>query len=72
MSNFKISDLSPAGAYVNAIMAAQNSDRRDADRRSESREGLTLTKFLATLVRRIAAAVTERRPAKSRPSSRPV
>ena len=32
MSTFSISDITPAGAYMSAIKAAQDGDRRNADR----------------------------------------
>jgi hypothetical protein len=72
MPTFNISDITPAGAYANAVMAAQDSDRRNADRRFESGEGLNFTEFLTTLVRRIAAAITENRRTTSQLTSRPV
>jgi hypothetical protein len=31
MSTFSISDITPTGAYINAMNAAHNSDRRNAD-----------------------------------------
>jgi hypothetical protein len=72
MPTFSISDITPGGAYANAVTAAQDSDRRNADRRFESGEGLNATKCLASLVRRIAAVITENRRTASRLISRPV
>ena len=36
MPSFRISNITPAGAYVNAVTAAQDGDRRNADRHFES------------------------------------
>ena len=72
MSTFNISDITLAGAYVNAVTAAQGSDRRNADRHVESGEGQNFTGFLTTLARRIAAAITENRRTTSPLTSRPV
>jgi hypothetical protein len=36
MSTFSISDITPAGAYMSAIKAAQDRDRRNADRYVET------------------------------------
>jgi hypothetical protein len=72
MSTFDFSDITPAGAYVNAIKAAQESDRRNAERHLETSESRHALKSVWTLVRRIAAAVAEKRPAISQLTSRPV
>jgi hypothetical protein len=72
MPTFNISDISPAGAFANAAMTAQDRDRRNADRHVGSGEGPNFTGFLTTLARHIAAAVTENRRAASRLISRPV
>jgi hypothetical protein len=37
MSTFRISDITPAGAYMTAMNAAHDSDRRNADRYTETR-----------------------------------
>jgi hypothetical protein len=72
MSTFNISDITPAGAYGNAVTAAQDSDRRNADRHFESGEGQNFTEFLTTLARRIAAAITENCRTAAQLTSRPV
>ena len=71
MSTFNISDIHFAGAYVNAVAAAKDSDRRNAGRHSETGEGSNVVKLLKTLVRRFAA-ITEERPAADHLSARPV
>ena len=50
MSIFNITDITPAGAFANAATAAQNSDRRSADRHVERSKGLKIAGLLATLV----------------------
>ncbi len=72
MSTFNISDITPAGAYANAVTAAQDSDRRNADSHFESGGGLNFTGFLAPVARRIAIAITEHRWTASPLTSRPV
>ncbi len=72
MSTFNISDIHYAGAYSNAVAAAEDSDRRNADRHIESGEGRHFTGFLTTLARRIAAAIAENRRTISPLTSRPV
>jgi hypothetical protein len=72
MPTFNISDITPAGAFANAAMTAQESDRRNADRHFESGESRQVTKLLTTLARRIAAAITEIRQTASQPASRSV
>jgi hypothetical protein len=72
MSTFNISDITPAGAYANAVTAAQDSDRRNADNHVESGGGLNFTEFLASQARRIAAAITENRRTASPLTSRPI
>ncbi len=72
MTTFNISDITPAGAFGNAVTAAQGSDRRNADRHFESGESRQVTKLLTTLARRIAAAITEIRQTASQLASRPV
>jgi hypothetical protein len=72
MTTFNISDITPAGAFANAVTAAQGSDRRNADRHFEAGQSPHVTKLLTTLARRIAAAITEIRHAASQPASRPV
>ena len=71
MSTFNISDITLAGAYVQAVTAAKDSDHRSAGRRLETGEGSDLMKLLKTLVRRFAA-ITEERPAADYLSARPV
>lgn len=72
MPTFDISDITPVGAYVSAVAATQDSDRRNANRRFESGDDLNATKFLTALVRRLAAAITENRRTASRLISRPI
>ncbi len=72
MTTFNISDITSAGAFANAVTAAQGSDRRNADRHFKSGEGRQVTKLLTILGRRIAAAITEIRHTASQPASRPV
>ncbi len=72
MSTFNITDITPAGAYGNAIMAARDSDRRTADRHFEPGESRKVSGFLTILARHIAAAITEIRQTVSQPASRPV
>jgi hypothetical protein len=72
MSSFNITDVTIAGAYVNAIAAAEESARRTSKRRSSSSEGPSRLKSLSTLVRRVAAALSERRPDALRLASRRV
>jgi hypothetical protein len=72
LSIFNISDITPAGAFANAAMAAQASDHRNADRHVESDTGVSVTKFLTTLARRIAAFITEGRRPAAPLTSRPV
>ena len=69
MSSFNITDVTIAGAYVNAITAAQDSARRNARHHTELRQGPGL---LSRLARRIARAVSERRPATLRLATRRV
>ncbi len=71
MSTFNISDITPAGAYVQAVTAAKDSDHRNAGRSVEICEGSNLMKPLKTLVRRFAAIIEER-PAADQLSARPV
>ncbi len=71
MSTFNISDITPAGAYGNAVMAAQNSDRRNAGRHLETGERFNVLKSFKSLVRRFAA-ITEKRPIAGQLSARPV
>jgi hypothetical protein len=71
MSTFNISDITLAGAYVNAVTAAKDSDHRTADRHLETGEGSNVMKLLKTLVRRFAS-ITEERPAADQLSPRPV
>jgi hypothetical protein len=71
MSTFNISDITLAGAYVQAVTAAKDSDHRTADRHLETAEGSKVMKLLKTLVRRFAA-ITEERPAADQLSARPV
>jgi hypothetical protein len=72
MSAFNYSDIPLAGAYANAVKAAQESDHRNAGRHVETGEGRDALESFRTLVQRIAAAVAERRPAPSQLTSRPV
>ena len=71
MSTFHISDITFAGAYVNAFTAAQDSDHRKADRHFETGEGFNVLKSFKSLVRRFAA-ITEKRPTADQLSARPV
>ncbi len=71
MSTFNISDITFAGAYMNAVTAAKDGDHRTADRQLETGEGSNVMKLLKTLVRRFAA-ITEERPAADQLSARPV
>jgi len=71
MSTFNISNITLAGAYVQAVTAAKDSDHRSAGRRLETGEGSDLMKLPKTLVRRFAA-ITEERPAADCLSARPV
>ena len=72
MSTFNISDITFAGAYMNAVTVAQDSDCRIADRHVETGDGVDFTGFLTTLARRIATAITEIRRTTSPLTSRPV
>jgi hypothetical protein len=72
MSTFNFSDITPAGAYMNAIRTAQECDRRNAGRHFETSESRNALKSFRTLVQRITTAITEKRPASSRLTSRPV
>ena len=72
MSTFNISDITLAGAYVNAVTAATDSDHRTAGRRLETGEGSNVVKLLKALVRRIASAIVEMRPTVSQPTSHPI
>lgn len=67
MSSFNITDVTIAGAYTNAITAAEESARRNAERRSEPSEG---PGFLSRLLRRVASALSEKRPAAPCPAAR--
>jgi hypothetical protein len=69
MPTFSISDVTPAGAYANAVMVARESDRRSANRRFEPGEGVNVLKSLKTLVRRAVAVIAEKRPAVSQPTA---
>ncbi len=70
MSIFNFSDTTPAGAFANAVTAAQDSDRRSAGRQSETGGGLKVTGSFASFVRGIAVAITAN-CSTSRPASRP-
>ncbi len=72
MSTFNISDITPAGAFANAVTTARDSDFRIADRHVETGDGLNFTGFLTTLARRIATAITGIRRTTSPLTSRPV
>ncbi len=72
MSTVNISDITLAGASVNAVTAAKDSDHRNAGRRFETGESSNVVKFLKALVRRIATAIVEMRPTASQPTSRPI
>ncbi len=69
MSTFNISDITLAGAYVNAVTAAKDSDHRTAGRRLEMGEGSIVLETLKSLVRRFAANA-ERRPTSDQLSAR--
>lgn len=71
MPTFNISDITPAGAFANAVTAAQDSDHRNADRRFETGEDFNVLKSFKSLVRRFAAN-TERRPTTDQLSTHPV
>jgi hypothetical protein len=62
MSSFNITDITIAGAYTNAIAAAQDSSRRNARRHPEPSQGPDRPRLLSRLARRVAAALSERRP----------
>jgi hypothetical protein len=70
MSTFDFNDITLAGAYANAMKAAQESDNRNAARHFETGESRSVLKSLWTLVRRIAAVVGEKRPTVFRLASR--
>ncbi len=72
MSTFNISDITFAGAYMNAVTAAKDSDHRNADRHLETGEGSNVMKLLKTLALRIATAITGIRRTTSPLTSRPV
>ena len=72
MSTINISDITPAGAFANAVMTARDSDCRIADRHVESGEGSSAIGSLKTLARRIATAITGIRRTTSPLTSRPV
>ena len=63
MPTFNISDITPAGAYANAVTAATDSDRRNPDRCVATGESTKVEKFVNGLIRRIAGAIVEKRPA---------
>ncbi len=71
MSTFNISNITLAGAYMNAVTAAKDSDHRNADRHLETGEGSIVLETLKSLVRRFAANA-ERRPTSDQLSARPV
>jgi hypothetical protein len=71
MSTFNISYFHFAGAYAKAVTAAQDSDRRNANRHFESGEGLNFTRFVTSLARRIAAAIAQIRRTTPPKTSRP-
>lgn len=62
MSTFDISDITAPGAFLNAMKAAQESDRRNAARYVETGDGGSVLKCPLALVRRIVAAVSKTRP----------
>ncbi len=70
MTIFNISDITPAGAFTNAVTAAQDSDRRNAGGHSETTKDPMVTGFLTILARRIAAAMAEIGQTASQPASR--
>jgi hypothetical protein len=72
MTTFNISDITPAGAFTNAVTAAQSSDRRSAGRNIETGKRPKSAGLLTTLARRIAAAIVEIRQTASQSASRPV
>ena len=59
MSTINISEITLAGAYVNAVTAAKHSDHRNAGRHLETGEGSNAVKMLKALARRIATAIVE-------------
>ena len=71
MSTFNISDITLAGACVNAVTAAKDSDHRNAGRRLETGEGWNVMKIFKSLVRCFTAS-SEERPAADQLSARPV
>lgn len=72
MSIFDLSDVTAPGAFMNAMKAAQESDRRNARRHFETGDGGSVLKGSLALVRRIAAVVSKKRPTTPQLTSRPV
>ena len=72
MTTFNISDITPAGAFANAVTAAQSSDRRSDGRNIEKGKRQKFAGFLTTLARRIAAAIVEIHQTASQSASRPI
>ncbi len=70
MTTFNISDITPAGAFANAVTAARDSDRQNAGGHSETTKGPKVTGFLTILARQIAAAIAEIGQTASQPASR--
>ena len=56
MPTFKFSDITPAGAYINALEASRESGRRNAGRPFETGQSHNVLKSLRSLVQRIATA----------------
>jgi len=61
MQSFSIFDCTPAKAFIDAMDAARESERRDAERHSAARRPSPLSGKVAALFRRIAGAVAKRR-----------
>ena len=61
MSIFNITDITPAGAYMNAMSALRESNRRNADRYVKTGEGRNIPNSRRTLVQRIATMIAATR-----------
>lgn len=57
MSSFRLSDYTVAGAYVNAVEVARESDRRSARHHPETRHAGQSKKTLPALIKRVISAV---------------
>jgi hypothetical protein len=72
MSTFNFSDITPAGAYINATKIARESDRQNAKHHFETNERRNLLRSLWALVQRITTAITEKRLVSTQATSRQV